>query len=87
MLDASRLNILRQTNIETVDKSELVDASTLQIDAFAPLDVRAKAFFEQIKNPYAFRVGNTAVKIQYRSTGITLSDALLSYLTTLRQDT
>lgn len=86
MLDASQLERMRQTNIETVDKSELVDINTIQIDAFAPIEERVRTFFAQVKNPYAFRVGNTAVKIEFADNFKSLNDVLFGYLSSLRQD-
>ncbi len=86
MYTAEQMEQMRDVDITTVDKNELVDIATLQIDAFAPIETRASAFFEQIKNPYAFRVGTTAVKIEFTPGGKPLHDSLLVYFTTLRQD-
>ncbi len=84
MLTDSQWEALRQVNIETVDKSELVDIRSVRVDPNAPYEQRMREFLEQIKNPYAFRVGDTAVKIEFAPDGIPLRDAMMSYLKTLR---
>lgn len=84
MLNASQLEQMRQTNIESVDKAQLVDINTVQVDAFAPIEERATAFLEQIKNPYAFRVGKVAVKVEFTKDGKTLTEAVSSYLIAIK---
>lgn len=85
MPDDAQWEAMRQTDIEAVDINELVDATTVQIDPDAPTEERARAFLAQIKNPYAFRVGNIPVKVEFAEDGIPLADALLAYLKALRQ--
>ncbi len=85
MLTASQLEALRQVDIATIDKNELVDIRTVQVDKDAPFEERLQQFMEQIKNPYAFRVGDVAVKLEFAENGKTLREAIVSYLTMIRQ--
>ncbi len=85
MLTASQLEALRQVDIATVDKDELVDIRTVEVDKDAPFEERIRQFLEQIKNPYAFRVGDVAVKLEFAENGKSLREAIVSYLTMIRQ--
>lgn len=84
MLSVEQLRALQQVDITAIDKSMLVDIETVSVNASAPFADRVQQFCEQIKNPYAFRVGDVAVKIEYTQNGRTLRDAITSYLATIR---
>ncbi len=85
MLTDAELDALRRVDIETVDKAALVDIRTVRVDASATDAERARQFCEQIKNPYVFRVGDVAVKVEYAENGGTLRDALRAYLAMIRE--
>ncbi len=65
------INEIKNVDIRTVDKSTLVDIRTVAIDENLPVEERIKQFVEGIKNPYCFRVGDVAVKIEYEDTDVT----------------
>lgn len=65
------INEMKNVDIRTVDKSTLVDIRTVAIDENLPVEERIKQFVEGIKNPYCFRVGDVAVKIEYEDTDVT----------------
>lgn len=60
---------LKSVDIRTVDKSQLVDLNTVVIDESKPVPERILSYLKQVKNPYAVRVGNVAVKIKYAENG------------------
>lgn len=84
MLTAQQLEQMQNLDIEKVAKSALVDVTGIQTDLDAPHTERVSQFVHQIKNPYAFRVGDIAVKVEYTIGGISLKEAVKSYLTSLR---
>ena len=60
---------MKDVDIRSVDKSNLVDLETIQIDSSKPVQERIQSFLQQIQNPYCFRIGEVAVKVNYRSEG------------------
>lgn len=71
LADYHDLGSMQAVNIRTVDKSSLVDLNTVHIDDTQPIPERIHSFLQQIKNPYCFRIGDIAVKVNYKSNGPT----------------
>lgn len=63
------ISAMKDVDIRSVDKSNLVDLDTIQIDSTKPVQERIQSFLQQIQNPYCFRIGEVAVKVNYRSDG------------------
>ena len=84
MLTIDELKHMRSVDIASISKDKLVDLETVRIDDNAPYCVRARQFFQQIHNPFAFRVGNVAVKTEYMKDGGSLKDALKRYLISIK---
>lgn len=63
------ISAMKDIDIRSVDKSNLVDLDTIQIDSTKPVQERIQSFLQQIQNPYCFRIGEVAVKVNYRSDG------------------
>lgn len=74
---------MRDVDIRTVDLDELVDIADVRIDMSLPKKERALDFLKQIKNPYCFKIGKTAVKISFSDTDDSLEDCLERYLLSL----
>ena len=60
---------MKSVDIRSVDKESLVDLGSIQIDSSKPVQERIQGFLQQIQNPYCFRIGDVAVKVNYRSDG------------------
>ncbi|MFR5631422.1 MAG: DUF6870 family protein [Monoglobales bacterium] len=73
---------MKNVDIRTVDKNQLVDLNSVVIDENKPIAERIESFVQQIQNPYCFRVGDIAVKVVYKEKGPTfqqnLEDMLMS---------
>ena len=67
----NEINAMKNVDIRTVDKEQLVDIRTISIDENLPLEERIMDFLQKIRNPYCYRVGKIAVKIEYEDTDIT----------------
>lgn len=74
-----RIDEMKNVCVKTVDRKELVDRSSVRIDAKAPRDERLHEFIRQIKNPYCYRDGKTVVKISFSNTNLTMEDCVAHY--------
>lgn len=63
------ISSMKDVDIRNVDKDSLVDLGSIQIDSSKPVQERIQSFLQQIQNPYCFRIGDVAVKVNYRSDG------------------
>ena len=86
-MNTAQLEELRQVNIDTVDKTVLTELDPAKIDGAAPVADRLRQYLLQVKNPYAFRVRDVAVKIEFSSSGKSINDALSNYLSGLKEST
>lgn len=71
---------LKNVDLENVQKSELADISTVQIDITKSKEERLEQYLKQIRNPYCFQCGGATVKVSFLNTEDTLQDKLLQYL-------
>lgn len=78
--DYKALDAMKNVDIRTVDKSTLVDLNSVRIDDTRPIPERIYSFLEQIGNPYCFRIGDVAVKVNYRSEGPTFQQNFVDLL-------
>lgn len=60
---------MKNVDIRSVDKDTLIDLDTVQIDSTQPVVERVQSFLQQIQNPYCFRIGDVAVKVNYKHDG------------------
>lgn len=65
------MQMMKDVDIRTVERSELVDLNSVVIDEDKPIAERMETFVKQIRNPYCFRVGDVAVKVVYKENGPT----------------
>lgn len=66
--------------IEGIDKSQLVDLRDVKIDQRLTKENRIKSYIKQIKNPYLFKVGDTAVRIRFTESGPSFEEKLLGII-------
>jgi len=71
---------MKNTNIETVNKEELVDIQTVSVDKNLSKEERIAEFVRQIKNPYCFKCGKFIVRARYAENGPSLEECLQSVL-------
>ena len=86
-MNTAQLEQLRQVNIDAMDKTEFMELNQVKVDGAAPAADRLWQYLSQVKNPYAFRVGDVAVKIEFSSSGRSMTDALSNYLLGLKERT
>ena len=74
------LQTLKDVDLRTVNRDALVERSTVKIDPNATREERLQSHITQIKNPYCYMDGKTAVKISFSDTNTTLEDCIAHYL-------
>ena len=77
------LEQMKQVDIRTIDREELVDIRDVKMDETLPQEQRFIEFVRQIKNPYCYKCGKAVVKISFSDTEITLEERLEHYLKSL----
>ena len=83
IISAEELRKMKDIDIRTVDKNQLVDLNSVVIHESRPVQERMVSFIQQIGNPYCFRVGDVAVKVVYKENGPTFQQNLEDMLMNL----
>ena len=76
---------MAQTDIRTVDISELTDLRDIHIDTSQPVEKKLAAFAEQTKNVYVNRIGDYVVKVRFQESGAAIDDKMTEYLRRLSE--
>lgn len=74
------LQEMKNMNPETVDRSTLVDITSVEVDNNLSKDEWFKEYLHQIRNPYMFLCNGIVVKIAYADTSVTIEDKLEQYI-------
>lgn len=83
LTEKEEIQKMKDIDIRTVNRSQLVDLNTIVIDENQPVEERLESFVEQIKNPYCFRVGDIVVKVVYKENGPTFQQNFEEMLLTM----
>lgn len=79
-LNSCELNNLKNVDIENFNIDDLIDLRDIRIDKNCSVQSKIISFVEQIKNPYFFKVGKIAVKLNFDNEGPTFQEKLLNSL-------
>lgn len=71
---------MKNVDVRTVSRDELVDIRDVHIDRSLPKEERVRSFVQQIGNPYCFKCGNVVVKTSFADTDVTLEERMEHYL-------
>lgn len=74
------IEAMKTVDPKNVDRSALVQRSSVRLNSDAPREDRLRDFIRQIKNPYCYLDGKTVVKITFSNTDTTMEDCLEHYL-------
>ncbi len=77
------MNALKEVDIRTVKRKDLIDLNSVIIDTERSVHERIEDFIQQIKNPYCFKVGDIAVKVVYKENGPTFQESFEEMLMTM----
>jgi hypothetical protein len=84
-LTIAELDRMSQIEIDTADKTKLVDIQTIKIDPLQSAAQRMENYLEQIKNPYLFLCGETAVRIRFEPEEKSLVNKLKNYFISIKK--
>ena len=82
---SDEITSMKKVDIRNVDKDALVDLRSVQIDASKPVQERLQSLLQQIQNPYCFRIGDIAVKVNYKSDGPSFQQNFENILRTMHE--
>lgn len=74
------LQKLKLTDIENVDIDLLIDISDIPETKENTQELKIASFIKNIKNPYCFKHGSIAIKVEYNKTDSTLQSKLENYI-------
>lgn len=83
MFEYNDMNALKEVDIRTVERKDLIDLNSVIIDTERSVNERIEDFIQQIKNPYCFKVGDVAVKVVYKENGPTFQESFEEMLMTM----
>lgn len=79
------IDAMKNVDIRSVDKDTLIDLDSVQIDSLQPVQERVQSFLQQIQNPYCFRIGDVAVKVNYKKDGPSFQQNFEDVLRTMHE--
>lgn len=79
-LKPEQIRKLRDVDITQIDKSKLPDMSRVKLDPHLSKEERLTRILRAAKNPYCFRYGDTAVKLEFADDGPSLQDVMADFL-------
>ena len=71
---------LAGTDIREADKKDLTDIAEIELDTSISKGQRGKYLTEKLKNPYCFKVGDIAVKLEFSQNAPALQTCLTDFL-------
>ena len=71
---------MKNANLATIDRDELVDIRDVKVNTSLPKRERAIDFIRQIGNPYCYRHGKYVVKVGFSDTEVSLEERLAGYI-------
>lgn len=80
MLNIKKIEELQSVDISAVDKDLLADVSRMKLDHSLPKEQRMARVLRATKNPYCFRYGDMAVKIEFADNAPPLQAAMEGFL-------
>jgi len=85
LLTIAELDQMNQTDIKKIDREKLVDIQTIKIDPLQSAAQRMESYLKQIKNPYCFLCGDTAVRVRFEQNGPDLTHRLKNYYISMKK--
>jgi hypothetical protein len=83
MLKATEFDALKQVDIKTVSKEELVDVDSVVINPADSKEKRIESYIEQIRNPFCYICNGIIVKSNFNEAEESLETKLSNYFMSL----
>ena len=74
---------MKNTDIRTVSRDDLVDIDTVKINVNDAPEQKVSEYIKQVKNPYCFLCGEYVVKLEYSKEGRTIEDCFIKMIESL----
>ena len=71
---------MKNIDLKTVSKDDLVDVTGITFDINIPMEQRAAEILKKVHNPFCYRVGPMAVKLEYPGEGPSFEELFMSFL-------
>ena len=84
MITTVQLKNMRNMKMSEINKKNLADIKDIKINAAQPINIRFEKYLNEVKNPYCFLCGDTAVKIEFSDNGKPFEEYLANYLINLK---
>lgn len=84
-MTSEQLDEMSRLELESIDRTELVNICDIQIDRTLAPEERMMRYLEQIKNPYCFLCGDTAVRVRFDPEGDELKSKLKNFFISLKK--
>ena len=82
-MEIKTLEDMRNVDIRTVDKSELVDIDNVKININDKPEKKMQDYIDQIKNPYCFLCKGYAVKLAFADNNRTIEECFTEAIETM----
>ena len=82
-MEIKTLEDMRNVDIRTVDKSELVDIDNVKININDKPEKKMQDCIDQIKNPYCFLCNGYAVKLAFADNNRTIEECFTEAIETM----
>lgn len=80
MISKAQLKTLRENSRDFNGAENLVDIRTVGIEDSLDKPERISRYITAVQNPYLFKVGETAVRVQYGDKNLSLQKTIADYL-------
>jgi len=80
MTTSAWIDRFMNVNMNTVDRSKLIDIRTLEFDNTLPKQKRPVYVLEKLQNPFCFRCGEVGIKLEFDDSAPPLQDVLTNFL-------
>jgi len=82
-MEIKTLEDMRNVDMRTVDKSELVDIDNVKININDKPEKKMQDYIDQIKNPYCFLCNGYAVKLAFADNNRTIEECFTEAIETM----
>ena len=80
MITSALIDSFMNVNMDTVDRSKLVDISALEFDNTLPKEKRPAYVLERLKNPLCFRCGEVGIKLEFDDNAPPIQEVLTNFM-------
>jgi hypothetical protein len=80
MITSAVVDSFMSVNMDTVDKSKLVDIRTLEFDTALSKEKRTAYILEKLENPMCFRCGEVGVSLEFNDNAPSTQEVFTNFM-------